>query len=47
MPTGMTGEVRWYLRPWVTPAVCLALGVLGGTAQWVGGNRGMRSSASG
>ena len=40
MPTGTNSEVKWYLRPWVTPVLCVALGVVGGTAQWLGGNRG-------
>lgn len=40
MPTRTNSELKWYLRPWVTPSLCLALGVLGGAAQWLGGNRG-------
>jgi len=40
MPTGTNSELKWYLRAWATPSLCVALGVLGGTAQWLGGNRG-------
>lgn len=40
MPTTTKSELKWYLRPGVTPAVCVAIGALGGTAQWLGGNRG-------
>lgn len=39
MPTGTNSELKWYLRPWATPSLCVALGVVGGTAQWLGGNR--------
>ena len=39
MPTGTNSELKWYLRPWATPSLCLALGALVGTAQWLGGNR--------
>ena len=39
MPTGTNNELKWYLRAWATPSLCVALGVLGGTAQWLGGNR--------
>ncbi|HEX2701768.1 MAG TPA: hypothetical protein VHM89_16315 [Acidimicrobiales bacterium] len=37
---GTNSELKWYLRPWATPALCVGLGLTGGTAQWLGGNKG-------